>query len=800
MKALSQQRSAITIMNVVAAEQMQRFPDLNTAEVLQRIPAISIERDQGEGRYVLIRGTEARLNAVSVNGERIASPEGEERFVGLDAISTSQVSSIEVTKALTPDMDADAIGGSVNMVTRSAFDSDRRIARFSGGSGYSDLMGKPMYQGDFVFADRFGMKKNIGITLSGNYYQSNRGSDNNELEWGSEDDINGNEIPWALQDLQLRDYIVKRDRWGMAGSLDFRPSEEHQLFLRGMYNRRDDREQRRRLRIRPDKGDYQDATHITEAALERELKDRLETQNIFNISGGGLNQLGMFGVDYTLSYSFAEEKKPDETDPSFELNEDADLTLDLSNTNTPQYNITNLPAGYEHNADNWVLDEIVYEEKGNTDKDLVAALNLKYPFLLGDNSGELKFGGKVRLKTRERTNTTWEYGWEGDDDVLLSQFLADDEDTDFLDGAYRVGPSADPDKVRSFFKANRDGLLEGEINHEDSDAENYEAKENIIAYYGMTTLNFDKLMVLAGFRHEITSIDYTGNEVLFNEDGDYESTQEVKNDDSYSHLLPMVHLCYRLTPRTNIRAAFTSGIARPNYYDLVPYKIIFAEDEEMVIGNPNLKSTTAYNVDLMGEHYLSGIGILSGGLFYKALDKIIYTRFFEQAGGLYDGFEIEQRANGETAKLYGFEVNWQQQFTFLPGFWNGFGIYANYTFTESKADVSDREDISLPGQAGNVANFAISYEKYGFMGRIGLNYHGGYIFEVGEDAGHDIFYDDHLQLDFSASMRVYRGLQVYLEAINLTNEPLRYYIGQKDRPIQREFYSWWTHAGIKYIF
>jgi len=167
-KALSQQRTAPNIVNVVAAEQMQRFPDLNTAEVMQRIPGISITRDQGEGRYVLVRGTEARLNAVSVNGERIASPEGEERFVGLDAISAAQVTSIEVTKASTPDMDADAIGGSVNMVTRSAFDSDRRIFRLSLGGGYGDLMGDPLYQGDVVFADRFGKNKNIGLTLSAN--------------------------------------------------------------------------------------------------------------------------------------------------------------------------------------------------------------------------------------------------------------------------------------------------------------------------------------------------------------------------------------------------------------------------------------------------------------------------------------------------------------------------------------------------------------------------------------------------------------------------------------------------------
>jgi len=218
----------------------------------------------------------------------------------------------------------------------------------------------------------------------------------------------------------------------------------------------------------------------------------------------------------------------------------------------------------------------------------------------------------------------------------------------------------------------------------------------------------------------------------------------------------------------------------------------------MVIGNPELVPTTAYNIDLLAAHYLPGIGIVSGGIFYKALDNIIYTSYYDQVGGSYDGFEVEQMVNGETASLFGFEVNWQQELSFLPGPLSGLGIYANYTYTNSEADLPEREAISLPGQAGNVGNFAISYEKYGFLGRLSFNYHGSYIDEVGDEKEEDIYYDDHLQVDFSSSYQIMPGLQVYFEAINLTDAPLRYYIGKEDRPIQREFYSWWTHVGIKY--
>lgn len=801
-KALSQQRTSNTIKNVVSEEQMQRFPDLNTAEVLQRIPAVSIERDQGEGRYVLVRGTEARLNSMTVNGERLPSPDGGERAVPMDVISSEQLASIEVTKALTPDMDGDAIGGSVNLVTKSAFDYQGRYFNISTGGGYGDLMGKPLYQGGFTYADQFGANKNIGLTVSGSYYQSNRGSHNNEMEWGSEDDVNDNEIPWALQNIELRDYDVKRDRYGLTSNLDYQMNDNSLMFLRGMFNKRTDLERRNRLRIRPEKGDYNSATEIFEGAIDRELKDRTENQTIYNVAAGGKHNFNKFDLDYTVSYSYAEEEKPELLESAFELDEDADMRLNLSDTDLPKYTITNLNNGYELNSANYELDEIVYEENLTTDKDFTTSFNIKYPYLLKGFSSDLKVGAKLRMKSKEQNDKAWEYGWEGDDDILMSQFKGDAPPDDFLDGNYNLGFRLDPDKMRDFFEANRDveGKFEGEVNREDTDAATYTANENLYAYYGMTTVNMDNLMILAGVRHELLQIDYTGNDVQIDEDGDYESTTEVKEDKLIQHVLPMIHLRYRLSPATNIRTAFTSSISRPNYYDLVPYRFVVREDEEMLLGNPKLEPTTAYNFDLLAEHYFQGIGIISGGFFYKSLDKIIYEYTYEQSGGAFDGFEITQPVQGKSATLYGIEVNWQQQLTFLPGFWNGLGIYANYTYAKSSADLPDRDDTTLPGQAGNVANFAISYEKYGFSGRVGLNYHGKFISEIGEDEDHDIYYDNHLQLDISATQNITKGLQVYFQAINLNNEPLRYYIGETSRPIQREFYSWWMHAGLKYSF
>ncbi|MGB5849781.1 MAG: TonB-dependent receptor, partial [Ignavibacteriaceae bacterium] len=373
--------------------------------------------------------------------------------------------------------------------------------------------------------------------------------------------------------------------------------------------------------------------------------------------------------------------------------------------------------------------------------------------------------------------------------------------SDLLDGNYNFGPTIDVDKMESFFNANKDVDFVGTFLNEDSDAATYDATEDIYAFYLMTTINFDNLMILAGVRDEISKTSYNGNEVVFSDTGTYVETNPLSAEKSHNHILPSLHLKYTVTPQTNIRAAFTSGLARPHYEQMVPFSVVLHEDEEIERGNPDLVPTTAYGFDLLGEHYFSGIGVISGGIFYKILEDITYPTVIEEVGGIYDGYEVTQPwqpKGADPATIFGFEVNWQQQLTFLPGFLDGFGIFANYTYTTSTADLPGREESTLPGQAGNTANFALSYQKAGFTGQFSLNYQDKFLFEVGEDEDHDNYYKDHIQLDFSANQEIIGGLSVYLHVVNLNNAPLIYYIGKEDRPIQREFYSWWLQAGIKW--
>lgn len=798
-KALNQQKMSNNIKNVLSEELIKSFPDINSAEVLQRVPGVSITRDQGEGRYINIRGTESRMNSMTLNGQSITTPESDRRQVPLDIIPSNQLAYIEVVKAITPDMDGDAIGGAVNLITKSGLDYDRQVFSVTAGSGYNNLMGEALYQGSLTYANVFGENRNIGLMLGLSFSRSNMGSDNNEPEWGKEEDVNENEIPWALRNLELRDYQIRRERLGISGTLDFKPNDNSKLFIRGIYNKYDDDEKRRRFRIRPEKGDYVTPTQIDEAAFDRSLKDREQNQTLYNLVAGGEHLLGNWGLDYAFSYSFADEKEPDYHASDFELDEDPNITLDLSNTDLPKYTITNLENGYEFDPAHYVLDKIEVEDNSTSNRDITGLLNLKFPFLLGQNQSELKFGGKFLLKEKDQEKNAIEYSWEGEDDILLSQLYGDFEDTNFMGGEYKIGKTQDPQKVRDFVIDNKGGFLEGEFNYE-TDAEDYQASEDVFAFYGQSTTYFDKFMLLFGGRYEITNIEYTGYEVQWDEEGDYVDTTPTTSNKTWNHFLPSIHLKFEATPNTNIRAAFTSGLARPNFYDLVPFQLVFVEDEEMEIGNPDLEPTTSYNFDLLAEHFFQGIGVLSGGFFYKSLDKIIYPYSFEQSADhpRYAGYEVFQPIQGETATLYGFEMNWQQRLSFLPGFWAGFGIYINYTYAKSEATVGERKDIDLPGQAGNVGNAAINYQKYGFTAQVAVNFRDSYLETLGEDEGHDIYLDDHVQWDITASQLIFGGFRIFAQVNNISNAILRYYIGDTNRPIQREIYSWWLNAGINW--
>ncbi|MDQ7065447.1 MAG: TonB-dependent receptor [candidate division KSB1 bacterium] len=805
MRALSQQMTAPDIRNVLAREEMERFPDMNTAEVLQRVPGVAIQRSLGEGRFVYLRGTEPRLTTVTLNGEKLASPQDEERFIGLDVINADQLSFIEVVKALTPDMDGDAIGGTVNLVTRTAFDYDRPVFKLDLGSGYSKLPQKPLYRGSLTYSNIFGANDNIGLTVNASWYRNSIGSHSDEMDWGNQEDVNGNPIPFALEDVRFFNYITNRDHLGISGELEYRLNSNNRLFIRAMYNQRDDDQIRNMVRVRVKKGDYLSATQISKARMAYELQARNEVQKIQSYAFGGVHTLGSADLDYSLSYSYADEtkKNPGQYKSEWQLNQKVDLSLDLSNPDFPRYTITNLDPEYPLDPVNWEIDNQDFRETFTSNQKILGQFNFKVPYQLGGYAATFKAGGKFHLQKKDRDSQRFKYKWKGSEDILMSRITSRSTIEDFLLGNYTFGPVvSDISKYEEFFNQYRgldDGLRES-IKRADTDGEGgkYTATEDIYALYGMTTVNMGALQILAGARVEITKTTYDGNELLFDENGDFLNIKPVNNENSYTNVFPAVHFRYRMTPRTNLRLAVTTGISRPNYFDLAPYRWVFPEDREILQGNPELLPTTSTNFDVMFEHYFRGIGAIAAGFFYKALDKVSYNRIYQQVGGPYDGFFIEQPVNGGKAKLYGFEISWMQQFTFLPGFLSGLGIYANYTYTKSKADLLYRDWDVLPGQAGDVGNIGLNYEKYGLTARLSLNYNGALLYQVGATPDFDRYTDEHLQLDFSANYELARGINLYLELVNITNEPRRDYWGVKSRPRMNEYYSFWMRAGIKY--
>ncbi len=802
MRALSQQRTAPNIMNVVAQEMIDRFPDENTADVLKRIPGVYIEASHSGGRFALIRGTSPRLNVITVNGVKLASNRNEERYPQLDIIGSSQLAFVQVIKAPTPDMDAGAIGGAINLVTLSAFDHPGRRLNIKVGSGYTEIEGKAIGEGRVQYSNVFGTNRNFGISLAANWDRRVSGTHGTEPEWDHEEDVNGNIIPFALRDVKLRDYNFTFERYGLSAGLEYRFGKQHRWFVRGLYSKFNDDELRFGWRARVAKGDYlnPEGTLTKKSRIVLSHKWRLEELAQYHLTAGGVHKWGNTQLDYTVAYSMADERHEPQYASEWELDEKVNLALDLSKPEAPKWTVTNLDEAYQFDPSHYQLDNIDYRNTYASNRHYTGAVNFKMPYSLAGYPAQLKLGAKVRFEKKDRDEDRWKYKWKGDTDVTLDQMDPTPVTASFFNGEYsRYAPELSEDKFESFFNQHKDELLQGKLRYWDSEGQWYVAKETVPAYYLMTTVNLGKVLLLAGFRHEFTKNDYQGTKLFFDEKGDFQSMERVETKRSYNNFLPMVHLKYQLGPWTQLRLAYTHGLARPNFWDLVPYFFVNPDDEEIRQGNPDLEPTTSKNVDVMFEHYFRGIGIAAAGFFYKNLDNIIFVKTSKVVGGVYDDFDLEMPVNGGSASLYGFELNWHQEFSFLPGFLSGFGIYANYTHTWSDADLVGRKGV-VPGQAGDVGNLAVTYEKYGFSARLSFNYHEKFIKEVGKDEDYDEWEDERLQVDFSAAYDIAPWMQAYFEAINITNAPDWTYMGVHDRPIEVKYYSWRLKAGLKFNF
>ncbi len=836
-KALMDQKNALNIKNVVSQEQIEQFPDMNAAETLQRIPGITLQRDKGEGKFVQLRGTPPEYTNFNVNGEQIPSPEGGVRYVGLDAISSDQIEFIEVNKVLTPDMDADGIGGTVNIITKKAKSEKPEInASLSG--GYSDLRQTPNYQGQLSFAQRSGK---IGFSVNGNYYKNESGADNMEFKyikgsfWDEESQEDGSDNYHIHYDeFQLRHYNITRTRTGLSSTLDYYFNNNHKVFIRGMYNNFTDHETRRRINYTLE--DPVTETYYLYGGVERDLKDRTKKQTISSVNIGGENKIGRFQIDYEGSYSLATENVPDRLEITFD-NYGHAIRMQIEDNDTDYPSITfpdSSNAKYVTDYASYELDELLRSSSIISDKNIGGKINFKIDYSGMGGCGYIKFGGKTRHKEKERDVTAEVYTAYDEDDVsgtgpseILTEVTDGFSENNLLNHGYVVDWTPGPQETRDFFEYyQRHFYLKDSKTKDKTYGEDYLAHEEIYAAYGMISHNINNLMLLGGLRLEHTRIDYNGNKIIKTRRGNFESMEDTVDKRNHTFLLPQFQIKYSLDPTTNIRAAITRSFTRPNFDDVLPN--MEKDKDEVKVGNPNLEFPQALNIDLMAEKYGKKGNMISAGLFYKDISNYIYDvrlRSKDDTNSTTADSRTIIPKNGKQAFVMGAEVLSQYKFSTLPSFLSNIGLYLNYTYTYSEAYINKRlafnedheiiyilesgnlndfdtlgtERISLPGQARHTLNLALFYETQNFYAKVSANYHDNYLHTLGAQSDLDEYYAASLHLDFNANYNITDNLKFFIDAKNLTNVPLKYYLGKPDnnRILKQEYYSWWFRMGLR---
>lgn len=824
-RALSIQKKSMSILNVIAADGIGKLPDRNAAETVQRIQGVSIERDQGEGRFVSVRGLPPFWSSTTINGNRIPTAEEEttSRATAFDFFPSELISYVQAAKAYTPDMEADGIGGGVNFITQTS--PTKQLFNVNIGGGYNDKSGKPVYNASLTYGDKSADGK-FGFILNGSYWNRNWGTDNFEARRKGDE---------GVFRMELRDYNGVRITTGLNAAMEYNFTPEHKMYFRGVYGTLSDTETHYKHRVRFDK--FSSATNTA----------RVELQNIYNelitemIGGelGGVHKMKHGQIDWSMATYHNEFRYgdiPDANNKSYYV-----LKFNQNNVGINPNYLDNRPksaggAGDDRaywKADGGLLDysntdalfgffsnpsfkmsaanmtfadlelyKISIKERDN----IVAALNYEYRV---NDAFKLKVGTKFRDKDRRATFEDLYYGWSGATAAPTlaaygSQLMEQPGRADFLQEMgsniqNSFGPVLSTDGMKEFWKNNQGNLsvLPGDssaLQFNSGLGRNFNVDETHLSFYAMGTLVASpQWTVLSGIRTTKTETKVAGyvveNNVLKN----------VANTKSYWAVLPMLHVKYSPVKDMNLRFAATRSFSRPNFGDISPSGTFISFDNEFKGGNPNLNPTFSWNFDLLGEYYFENVGVVNAGVFYKSITDPVFNDTYQGTYNGIAGVEFSTPVNGADAWIGGIELGVNKRFDFLPGFWQYFGTQLNATFMDSEMTKPSGRKVSTPYQAGTLFNAQLFFEKEGINARIAFNHKGSYAIGFGERDIDDVYYGKYNTLDFSASYQIGKNWTLYTDINNILNNPLIYHYGKtQDRPKQVEYYGIKGNIGVKF--
>ncbi len=794
--ALEAKRDSDRQISQIRSDDVGRLPDQNVAETLRRLPGISVQNDQGEGRYLTVRGVSPDLLNVTLNGQTAAAPEPDSRQVKLDDIPSALIGAVTVVKTLTPDLDANAIAGSANIETVTAFDRHKTFLTVTGAAGYNRLGKTHPIEGDVSFGTLFGPDKQFGIVLAANYSKRTIESQNAQ-SGGHWDVVNGFDVP--LENT-LRQYHIVRERTGLVANFDWRPTDAVRTYVRMLYSKFSDREDRFGYSVEPDDGTIVDQTATTgrfgDAEAARDLKFRREDTSSFSTTVGGEFDIGESLLNIEAGYTRATKRDPHRTEWSFET-DGFGGTYDTTGL-FPRYSV----GDFAYDAANYDFDEVDYESRHAVEDLYQGRIDYRTPIGLGDST--IKFG--IKATQRNKTNDENVDVYDGfDGDLRLTEVQGTPLGSIFS-GRYVVGPRIDPATADGFFDDNA-SLFEMDTDGTvgDSLAADYRIKERILAAYVMTTLKFGDFTMIPGVRVENTKSEYAAKAVI-----DTLALDDIAKDydsfgaQSYTDWFPGINLRYDVGDHLVLRGAITRAIGRPNYEQLAPTVIVNVSDNEVEMGNPNLAPLMSTNYDIAAEYYIGRGGIVSAAAFYKKITNPVYSTTIVQSGtfagrDLVDA-QVTTPLNADSAVVKGIELNAQFELEFLPSPLDGFTIGGSMTFVDSEAKgIPGRPDERLPlaSQSDRVASAYLSYEKYGLSARLAYTYRSAYLLEAGESAYNDIYVANFNQWDAKIGYTISKSIKVFFEGSNLNDEPNVMYQGVPRRVDEIERYGYSLRGGVQ---
>ncbi|MDD2877309.1 MAG: TonB-dependent receptor [Acidiphilium sp.] len=815
-QAIALKKAAPNVIYVQPQSQIIKLPDVNVAEALQRLPSISIETDSGEGRFINIRGMDADLDGGTFDGTPLpvsnqSSITGGGRAIAYDVFPAGLVGGVEVVDSLTPDMDAEGLGGSVNLLPPALPTNGKPLIEATLGTGYEKLRNTGVYQGTITLGSRFGLPgtdpfanaKPFGILGTFTNYTDRRGVDDVEETYSSNfgPDASGL-IP--LQNLLLRHYQYHRVRQAAGLEFDFDPNPQTHAYLRMFYSGYDETADKNILEIDGLDGSNGTLTNngggsftATGASAQKDYTYSNEKVETVLVSTGGHTLIGNLAkLDWKAAYTEGSDIQPYNWGATFGGPQNLTINYNIANPAKRSYSViggTNLANPSIYTLDTGGGNQLMNTPSRDFDTEYSGGTDVTVPLLVFNDLNAFKMGAAFRLRTYGAKQSEFDYNNAGT--PSLASYLGS-TDQIYYDNLYNVGPNLDVDRLLNnagTYTNNVVTSLSG-FSHD---------QENVYAGYLQDTLTFGKFTVLYGARAESTQGSYGANLATTDANGNTIYTPNV-NHQNYTNIFPSLQLKYNITKRYQLRAAYSTGIGRPGFNQITASKTVdFSAGAPIPIseGNPNLKPTMGQTVDFAAAYYGPHNTLFSVDVFAKQFKDYIASTIlnstFDSEPALITSYE-----NIGNASVQGVELDARQKFSMLPAPFDGFGVDGNVTLLNSSGHIRQGEVARmLPETSPINFNATVFYDKGPFAIHLASTYVSRTLYNVGSSRSQDVFQSARLQLDMQATYAFARGFRLYFDGKNLLNTPLEFTQSASSYlPIQREFYGQTYLFGVRYKY